>query len=105
MAEIPLGPNYDEMLNPGLLDRDLRARALAALQRDELDPVNLTCSATNAGSRAAASDTETECGALVDFRRGVDVALMPLHQAFNNGQARANALEFVNAVHPREQLE
>ncbi len=41
MAEIPLGPNYDEMLNPGLLDRDLRARALAALQRDELDPVNL----------------------------------------------------------------
>jgi cysteine synthase len=41
MAKIPFGPNYDEMLDPGLLDKDVRARALAALKQDELDPINL----------------------------------------------------------------
>jgi cysteine synthase len=41
MAKIPFGPNYDEMLDPGLLDQDIRARALAALKQNELDPINL----------------------------------------------------------------
>jgi cysteine synthase len=41
MATIPFGPTYDEMLDPSLLDRDVRARALRALQQDELDPINL----------------------------------------------------------------
>jgi cysteine synthase A len=41
MTQIPLGPNYDEMLGPGLLAKDLRARAVAALTQDELDPINL----------------------------------------------------------------
>lgn len=41
MAQIPFGPTYDEMLNPGLLDTELRGRALRALKDDELDPVNL----------------------------------------------------------------
>jgi cysteine synthase len=41
MAEIPFGPTYDEMLDPGLLDKDVRERALRALKQDELDPVNL----------------------------------------------------------------
>ncbi len=41
MAKIPFGPTYDEMLNPGLIDGELRARALAALEGDELDPINL----------------------------------------------------------------
>jgi len=41
MAKIPFGPNYDEMLSPGLLDPEIRARALRALKEDELDPINL----------------------------------------------------------------
>jgi cysteine synthase len=41
MTRIPFGPNYDEMLDPGLLSKDVRARALAALKQDELDPINL----------------------------------------------------------------
>ncbi|MDR7866581.1 MAG: pyridoxal-phosphate dependent enzyme [Sporomusaceae bacterium] len=41
MGKIPFGPTYDEMLDPGVLDGTLRARALAAAQADELDPVNL----------------------------------------------------------------
>jgi cysteine synthase len=41
MTAIPFGPNYDEMLNPDMLNADVRARALAALNRDELDPINL----------------------------------------------------------------
>ncbi|SRR6266568_155397 len=41
MAKIPFGPNYDEMLNPGLIDKDLRAKALTALKQDELNPINL----------------------------------------------------------------
>jgi cysteine synthase len=41
MATIPYGPTYDEMLDPGLLDKDVRDRALTALKQDELDPINL----------------------------------------------------------------
>ena len=41
MAKIPFGPNYDEMLNPGLIDKELRAKALVALKEDELNPINL----------------------------------------------------------------
>ncbi|HEY0306778.1 MAG TPA: pyridoxal-phosphate dependent enzyme [Acidobacteriaceae bacterium] len=41
MAKIPFGPNYDEMLNPSLISKDVRAKALKALKDDELDPVNL----------------------------------------------------------------
>ena len=41
MAKIPFGPNYDEMLNPGLIDKEIRAKALIALKEDELDPINL----------------------------------------------------------------
>jgi len=36
-----MGPSYDEMLNPGLIDKSVRARALEALDKDELDPINL----------------------------------------------------------------
>jgi cysteine synthase len=41
MTQIPFGPNYDEMLDPSLIGKDVRARALAALQHDELNPINL----------------------------------------------------------------
>ena len=41
MAKIPYGPTYDEMLDPGLLSKDVRERALTALANDELDPINL----------------------------------------------------------------
>jgi cysteine synthase len=41
MATIPYGPTYDEMLNPDLLGKDVRDRALTALKNDELDPINL----------------------------------------------------------------
>jgi cysteine synthase len=41
MAKIPFGPTYDEMLDPSLLDKDVRGRALTALKQDELDPINL----------------------------------------------------------------
>jgi len=41
MAKIPFGPNYDEMLNPSLISKDVRAKALKALKDGELDPVNL----------------------------------------------------------------
>jgi cysteine synthase len=41
MAKIPFGPTYDEMLDPSLLSKDVRARALTALVNDELDPINL----------------------------------------------------------------
>lgn len=41
MAKIPFGPTYDEMLNPSLLGKDVRAKALAALKQNELDPINL----------------------------------------------------------------
>ncbi len=41
MGKIPYGPTYEEMLDPGMLDGALRAKALAAAKADELDPVNL----------------------------------------------------------------
>jgi cysteine synthase A len=41
MAKVPLGPTYDEMLNPGLIDKSVRAKALAALDENEFDPINL----------------------------------------------------------------
>jgi len=41
MAKIPFGPNYDEMLAPSLIDKDIRTKALAALTQNELDPINL----------------------------------------------------------------
>jgi cysteine synthase len=41
MAKIPFGPTYDEMLDPSLLGKDVRAKALAALKQNELDPINL----------------------------------------------------------------
>jgi cysteine synthase len=41
MAKVPFGPNYDEMLNPVLIDKEVRAKALIALKQDELDPINL----------------------------------------------------------------
>jgi len=41
MAKIPFGPNYDEMLDPGLIDKEVRAKALVALKQDELNPINL----------------------------------------------------------------
>ncbi len=41
MTKIPFGPTYDEMLDPGLLDKDVRDRALTALKQDELNPINL----------------------------------------------------------------
>ena len=33
MAKIPFGPNYDEMLDPSLIDKDVRAKALGGLER------------------------------------------------------------------------
>ena len=41
IPKIPFGPAYDEMLDPRLIDGTVRARALAALNENELDPVNL----------------------------------------------------------------
>jgi len=41
MAKIPFGPNYDEMLDPSLVGKDVRSKALAALKQNELDPINL----------------------------------------------------------------
>ena len=41
MTKIPFGPTYDEMLDPGLLGKDVRDKALTALKQNELDPINL----------------------------------------------------------------
>lgn len=41
MVKIPFGPNYDEMLDPSLIGKDIRSQALAALKENELDPINL----------------------------------------------------------------
>ena len=41
MATIPFGPNFDEMLDLSLIDEKTRANALAALDGNELDPINL----------------------------------------------------------------
>lgn len=41
MAKIPFGPTYDEMLCPEIIDVTVREQALAALNKDELNPINL----------------------------------------------------------------
>lgn len=41
MSKIPFGPTYDEMLNPSHQDPKVRAEALKAIKKDELDPINL----------------------------------------------------------------
>ncbi len=41
MPKVPFGPNYDEMLDPSLIDKNVRAKALTALHENELDPINL----------------------------------------------------------------
>ncbi len=41
MSKIPFGPTYDEMLNPSHQDPKVRADALKAIKKDELDPINL----------------------------------------------------------------
>ncbi|MTV49194.1 pyridoxal-phosphate dependent enzyme [Heliobacillus mobilis] len=41
MPQIPFGPNYDEMLHPETIPTEVREKALAALNQDELNPVNL----------------------------------------------------------------
>lgn len=41
MRKIPLGPNYEEMLYPEKIDKNIRAEALDALKDDELNPINL----------------------------------------------------------------
>ncbi len=40
MSKLPVGPNYDEMFNPNILDEKTRKAALKA-KEDELDPMNL----------------------------------------------------------------
>lgn len=39
MPKIPFGPTYDEMLSPELIAPEVRAKALAALTEDELNPI------------------------------------------------------------------
>lgn len=39
--KIPFGPTYEEMLHPETMDTAIRGRALAAIQQNELDPINL----------------------------------------------------------------
>lgn len=41
MRKIPLGPTYEEMLYPEKIYPEIRKKALAALNEDELDPINL----------------------------------------------------------------
>ncbi|MDA8333784.1 MAG: pyridoxal-phosphate dependent enzyme [Peptococcaceae bacterium] len=41
MVRIPFGPSYKEMLNPDSIDPKIRAKALKAREKDELDPINL----------------------------------------------------------------
>jgi len=41
MAKIPFGPTYSEMLNPQTIDPEVRRKALAAKDTNELDPINL----------------------------------------------------------------
>lgn len=40
-GKIPFGPTYEEMLYPDKIDKDIREKALNALETDELNPVNL----------------------------------------------------------------
>lgn len=39
--KIPFGPNYDEMLYPEKIEKDVREKALKSLEENELDPINL----------------------------------------------------------------
>jgi cysteine synthase len=41
MSAAKLGPTFEEMLHPEAINPEVRARALAALQADPLDPINL----------------------------------------------------------------
>jgi cysteine synthase len=41
MKKIPLGPNYEEMLYPEKLNKNIRTAALDSLKSDELNPINL----------------------------------------------------------------
>lgn len=41
MKKIPFGPTYEEMLHPELIKKDVREKALIALNQDELNPINL----------------------------------------------------------------
>lgn len=40
-GRIPFGPTYNEMLNPEIINSEIRAKALIALEENELDPINL----------------------------------------------------------------
>jgi len=41
LKQVPFGPTYDEMLDPGKLDAGVRKMALQKLTEDEMDPINL----------------------------------------------------------------
>src|SRR5437870_6443392 len=41
MAQLVLGPTFEEMLHPETIDADARARAVEMKTRDPLDPINL----------------------------------------------------------------
>src|SRR5438445_439812 len=41
MAQLVLGPTFEEMLHPETIDADVRARAVEMKARDPLDPINL----------------------------------------------------------------
>lgn len=41
MSKIPFCPTYAEMLHPEVLPREVRTKALTALQENEFDPINL----------------------------------------------------------------
>lgn len=41
MSKIPMGPTYSEMLHPETMPAELRNKALAAKDTNELDPINL----------------------------------------------------------------
>jgi cysteine synthase len=41
MCKIPFGPNYNEMLNPEIINPKVREKALEALEENELDSINL----------------------------------------------------------------
>jgi cysteine synthase len=41
MCKIPFGPNYDEMLNPQIMNPRVREKALEALKENELNSINL----------------------------------------------------------------
>jgi cysteine synthase len=41
MCKIPFGPNYDEMLNPQIMNPRVREKALEAIKENELNSINL----------------------------------------------------------------